>query len=82
MTEPANDLEPGVRTDLADQLSPSAELRGKIERLFLIDVVSFDWNCPQYITPRYTEEELGALIKPLEARITELEQQLREARAL
>ncbi len=29
-----------------------------VERLFFIDVVSFDWNCPKYITPRYTTEEV------------------------
>src|SRR5678816_1004253 len=27
--------------------------RGIVERLFFIEVVSFDWNCPKYITPRY-----------------------------
>jgi hypothetical protein len=58
---------------LADQLSPAPELRDRIERLFLIDVVSFDWNCPQYITPRYTEAEIGKIIAPLKARIAELE---------
>lgn len=46
---------------LADQLGPTPELRGKIERLFVIEVVSFDWNCPQYITPRFTEAEWAAL---------------------
>jgi predicted pyridoxine 5'-phosphate oxidase superfamily flavin-nucleotide-binding protein len=64
--------------DLADQLSPAAELRGKIERLFLIEVVSFDWNCPQYITPRYTAAEIEESIAPLKTRIAELEQQLRD----
>lgn len=63
--------------DLADQLSPSPELRGKIERLFLIDVVSFDWNCPQYITPRFTEEQVRAAVKPLNQRIAELEAALK-----
>jgi len=42
---------------LVDQLSPTKELRGSVERLFLIDVLGFDWNCSQYITPRYTVEE-------------------------
>jgi predicted pyridoxine 5'-phosphate oxidase superfamily flavin-nucleotide-binding protein len=28
------------------------DYRARIERLFLIDVVAFDWNCPQHITPR------------------------------
>ncbi len=61
--------------DLCDQLSPSPELRGKIERLFLIEVVSYDWNCPQYITPRFTEAEIEAHTAPLKARIAELEAQ-------
>ena len=59
--------------DLCDQLSPSSALRGKIERLFLIEVVSYDWNCPQYITPRFTEAEIEAHAAPLKARIAELE---------
>ena len=61
--------------DLCDQLSPSPELRGKIERLFLIETVSYDWNCPQYITPRFTEAEIEAHTAPLKARIAELEAQ-------
>ena len=62
---------------LADQLCPSPELRDKIERLFLIKVTGFDWNCPKYITPRYTAEEISEAIAPLKARIAELEEQLR-----
>ncbi|MEP6668595.1 MAG: pyridoxamine 5'-phosphate oxidase family protein [Chthoniobacter sp.] len=62
--------------DLADQLTPAPELRARIERLFLIDVVSFDWNCPQYITPRYTEAEIAEAVAPLKARIVELEAQV------
>ena len=42
---------------MANQLSPTKELRGKIERLFIIDVLGFDWNCSQYITQRYSREE-------------------------
>jgi hypothetical protein len=26
--------------------------------------LSFDWNCAQYITPRYTLEEIEALVLP------------------
>ena len=62
--------------DLAEQLSPTPELRSKIERLFLVETVSFDWNCPQYITPRFTAAEIEAHVAPLQARIAELEQQL------
>jgi predicted pyridoxine 5'-phosphate oxidase superfamily flavin-nucleotide-binding protein len=57
---------------------PAAE--NLIERVFLIDVVSFDWNCPKYITPRYTAAEVEEVIAPLEARIAELEAQLRDGK--
>jgi predicted pyridoxine 5'-phosphate oxidase superfamily flavin-nucleotide-binding protein len=67
--------------ELADQLSPAPELRNRIERLFLIQVVGFDWNCPQYITPRYTEAEIEEIVAPLKARIAELEKRLAEAGA-
>jgi uncharacterized protein len=53
------------------------DMRRTTERLFLIDVISFDWNCPQYITPRYTAEEIQELVGPLQQRIAELEAQLR-----
>ena len=47
-----------------------------VERLFLIDVISFDWNCPKYITPRYTAPEVEEAVAPLRKRIAELEAQL------
>lgn len=53
------------------------EDQGRSERIFLIEVVSFDWNCPQYITPRYTASEVDEAVAPLHARIAELEAQLR-----
>jgi predicted pyridoxine 5'-phosphate oxidase superfamily flavin-nucleotide-binding protein len=31
--------------------------KARIERVAFIDVVAFDWNCPQHITRRYTEAE-------------------------
>src|SRR5262245_61449552 len=30
------------------------DYRARMERGVIIDVVAFDWNCPQHITPRYT----------------------------
>ena len=44
-----------------------------VERVFLIEVVSFDWNCPKYITPRYTAAEVEEAVTPLRQRIAELE---------
>jgi len=52
------------------------ETRGIVERVFLIEVISFDWNCPKYITPRYTEAEVRAAVAPLKQRIAELEAKL------
>ena len=49
------------------------KMRSSVERLVMIDVVSFDWNCPKYITPRYSSEEIEELVGPLRARIAELE---------
>jgi hypothetical protein len=47
-----------------------------VQRLFLIQVISYDWNCPQYITPRFTAAEVEKHTAPLKARIAELEAQL------
>lgn len=49
----------------------------KAERIIIINVVSYDWNCPKYITPRYSIEEVEELVAGLNARIAELEGQLR-----
>lgn len=53
------------------------EARGIVERVFLIEVIAFDWNCPSHITPRYTAAEVEAAVAPLRARIGELETQLK-----
>lgn len=50
--------------------------RARIERGFLIDVAAWDWNCPQHITPRFTQAEVAEAVAPLHARIAELERQL------
>ncbi len=47
-----------------------------IERVMVLHVEAFDWNCPQHIIPRYTLEEIGAAAEPLHARIRELEREL------
>src|SRR5712671_3143715 len=54
----------------------AAEVQRIVERVFFIDVVSFDWNCPKYITPRYTAAEVEAALAPLKQRIPELEAKL------
>jgi uncharacterized protein len=34
------------------------DYKHKPERMMVFDIVAFDWNCPQQITPRFTEEEI------------------------
>lgn len=37
--------------------------RALVERVAVIDVAAFDWNCPQHITRRYSESEFAELQK-------------------
>jgi predicted pyridoxine 5'-phosphate oxidase superfamily flavin-nucleotide-binding protein len=39
--------------------------RARVERGFTIHVEAFDWNCPQHITPRYTESQVRELMAPI-----------------
>lgn len=39
--------------------------RARIERGILIRIEAIEWNCPQHITPRYTEQEIERLIEPV-----------------
>ncbi len=61
--------------ELIEQIT-DPRMRSAVERLVFIDVVSFDWNCPKYITPRYSAEEVEKYVGPLKSRIAELEARL------
>lgn len=74
-------LDAREHTQLADDLA-SPLLRAKTERIFLIEMLSFDWNCPQYITPRYTDDEMETVLAALHARIAELEEKVRPGSGL
>jgi uncharacterized protein len=50
------------------------------ERVMLIQVDAFDWNCPQHITPRYTLEELQESLDPVRKRLESLEAENAELR--
>ena len=57
-----------LHPELVVQVS-DPKLRSSVERLAFIDVVSFDWNCPKYITPRYSVAEVEELAGPLRAQL-------------
>jgi predicted pyridoxine 5'-phosphate oxidase superfamily flavin-nucleotide-binding protein len=47
--------------------------RAKPERAMLLRLEAFDWNCPQFITPRFTESEIEKALAPIRQRIEALE---------
>jgi len=68
-------------TDAAGDPALAASLtqpgyRAKVERIMRIQVEAFDWNCPQHITPRFSEAELEPVLEPLRVRIRQLEEQV------
>ncbi len=73
-------LEPGGDPALTAQVTDAA-YGAKIERIYRLRLQAFDWNCPQHITPRFTEQEVSTAVAPLRERLAELEQELRELRA-
>jgi predicted pyridoxine 5'-phosphate oxidase superfamily flavin-nucleotide-binding protein len=51
----------------------------EVERLIRIRVEAFDWNCPQFITPRFTAEQVEEQLRPLRQRLADLEEELRRS---
>lgn len=51
------------------------DYKARPQRVMLFHVKAWDANCPQHITPRYTQAEIQPLIDELKARIAELESQ-------
>ncbi len=56
----ARAIEPGTDPALEAKVQ-MVERKTRVERIFLLDVVGFDWNCSQHITPRYSREEMEEL---------------------
>lgn len=54
--------------------------RAKPERALLFKLEAFDWNCPQHITPRYSEAELKDVLAPVRERLAALEEENRMLR--
>jgi hypothetical protein len=73
-------LDASEHPELLPQVLPAGFKENQAERIFVIDVISYDWNCSQHITPRYTVEEVETAVAPLRQRIAELEKQLAAAK--
>ena len=57
------------------------EEQSPAERVMIVHVAAFDWNCPQHITPRYTQEELDEILQPMRLRLNALETENKRLRA-
>jgi predicted pyridoxine 5'-phosphate oxidase superfamily flavin-nucleotide-binding protein len=71
-------VERGQSPDLLKRLE-TANLPSKVECGIIIQVEAFDWNCSQYIVPRFSEEEVSSLVDPLKQRIEELEAKIQKS---
>lgn len=63
------------RPDLLAQLT-SADDQLISERMIVLHVEAFDWNCPQHITPRYSVDEINQVLLPLQEQIADLKAQV------
>lgn len=52
------------------------DYRAGVERVGVFDIEAFDWNCPQHIAQRFTVGQLEEVVRPLQARIAQLEGEL------
>ncbi len=58
---------------LAAEVAPADLAPRFVERVYRIRVTAFDWNCPKYITPRFTFEEIEKIAARLGKRVAGLE---------
>lgn len=77
-----------VETEVKD-ISESPELLSKLElknykhtpeRIMLLHVIAYNWNCPQHITPRYSLSEVEHMFHSRDVYINSLEEELRVLR--
>lgn len=67
----AHSIELADDPELVTSLMPEG-YRAVPERAFLIEVIGWEWNCSQHITPRFTEAEISAAIQPMAAELNQL----------
>jgi ferredoxin-NADP reductase/predicted pyridoxine 5'-phosphate oxidase superfamily flavin-nucleotide-binding protein len=61
-------------TEMLAQLEMD-DYRAVVERGFVIQIEAFDWNCPQHITPRYTQTDMESTLEPLMQELKQLKAQ-------
>ena len=51
----------------------NADYKATVERVFVIRVEAFDWNCRQHITPRFTADQIREVLEPMTKKMRQLE---------
>ena len=51
------------------------------ERMMVLNIEAYDWNCPQHITPRYSAEEIEQAFAPQRNRMAQLEDEVKALKA-
>jgi predicted pyridoxine 5'-phosphate oxidase superfamily flavin-nucleotide-binding protein len=69
-----------ANTQLA-QLVADPGYKAVPERIIVLHLVAFDWNCPQHITPRFTESEVTEAVRPLREQLAALQAENTRLRA-
>ncbi len=57
------------------------EYKFRPERMMVLHIEAYDWNCPQHITPRYTVEDIEAAFAPQRNQIIALQNEVKELKA-
>jgi hypothetical protein len=70
----AQSLEGEAARDWIEKLREPGS-KAVIERAYVIRVEGFDWNCPQHITPRSTEEQIQEALAAFERKQEERERE-------
>jgi hypothetical protein len=56
------------------------DMTSRVEALVTVEIVAFEWNCPKFITPRFTVDQVRMAVDhataALQRRIAELESRL------
>ncbi|MCE7062266.1 pyridoxamine 5'-phosphate oxidase family protein [Dyadobacter sp. CY343] len=61
--------------DLYEILKPEG-YRFRPERMLVFHIKAYDWNCPQHITPRFTEQEMEPMLHQQKEYIRKLEEEV------
>ncbi len=56
-------------------------MKAKAERIIRLRLQNFDWNCPQHIVRRFTQDDIAHVIDPMNARLAALEAENASLRA-